>query len=138
MEQIVWSDNFSVGIKLFDDQHKGLIAILNKMIKNPTATTKSETVSDVLTDMTNYAHQHFQAEEDLMIEHGYPHLKQQKSQHKEFREKVLKLCTATTYDVEAVPQVLLEYLKQWLTQHILHEDMEYKTFFEEKGVSRKK
>ncbi|MCP3922531.1 MAG: hemerythrin family protein [Desulfobacterales bacterium] len=134
MEQIVWSDNFSVGVKLFDDQHKRLIAMLNKMIKNPMATTKSETVSDVLSDMTNYAQQHFKSEEDLMIEHGYPHLEQQKKQHKEFREKVLKLCTATSYEVEAVPQVLLDYLKQWLTQHILHEDMEYKTFFEEKGV----
>ncbi len=134
MEQIVWSEKLSVGVKLFDEQHKGLIAMLNKMIKDPTATTRSETISDVLTDMTSYAQKHFKAEEDLMIEHGYPQYEEHKSQHKAFKIKVAELCTATMEGDEAVPQVLLEYLSQWLTQHILDEDMEYKPFFEEKGV----
>ncbi len=134
MDQIVWSDDFSVGVKLFDVHHKKLIVMINKMINDPTATTRSVTVSDILTDMTLYAQQHFKSEEDLMIEHGYPHLEQHKSQHNEFKKKVMELCIATTVDVEAVPQALLEYLKWWLTQHILNEDMEYKSFFEKKGV----
>ncbi len=135
MEQIVWSDDFSVGVKLFDEQHKGLINMLNKMIKDPTATTRSEIISDVLADMTQYVQQHFESEEDLMSEHGYPHLEQHKSQHKAFREKVVELCTATTDGNRAVPQVLLEFLSQWLIQHILQEDMEYKPFFEKKNSS---
>ncbi len=134
MEQIFWSEKLSVGVKLFDEQHKGLIAMLNKMIKDPTATTRSETISDVLTDMTSYAQQHFKAEEDLMIEHGYPQYEEHKSQHKAFRIKVMELCTATMGGDEAVPKVILEFLKQWFTQHILDEDMEYKPFFKEKGV----
>jgi hemerythrin len=137
MEPIIWSSSFSVGVKLFDDQHKKLIGMINKMIKDPMTTTRSETISDILTEMTSYAHQHFKSEEDLMIEHGYSHFEQHKSQHKEFREKVLKLCIATTEGVEAVPQVLLEYLRLWLTQHILHEDMEYKIFFEERDVCQR-
>jgi hemerythrin len=134
MEQIVWSDNYSVGVELFDEQHKRLIIMLNKMIKDPGATTSSETVSDVLTHMTSYAQEHFKSEEHLMIKHGYPHIEQHKSKHIAFKKKVTELCTATTYGIEAVPQVLLEYLQQWLTQHILNEDMEYKPFFEEKGI----
>ncbi len=135
MEQIVWSDNFSVGVNIFDEQHKSLIVMLNKMIKDPTATTRSETISDILTDMTLYAQQHFKSEENLMIEHGYPHLEQHRNQHKAFSKKVVELCTATIVGIDAVPQALLEYLKHWLTQHILCEDMEYKQFFDEKGVS---
>ncbi len=87
MEQIVWSDDFSVGVKLFDEQHKRLIVMLNKMINNPAAATKSETIFDILTDMTRYAQQHFKSEEALMIEHGYPHLEQHKNQHKAFKIK---------------------------------------------------
>jgi hemerythrin-like metal-binding protein len=132
MEPIVWSENFSVGVQLFDEQHKRLIMMLNKMIKHPTVPTRSETVSEILTDMTLYSLEHFKAEEDLMIKHGYPQFEQHKSQHQSFRIKVTELCMATTHDIEAVPQVLLEYLGQWWVQHILHEDMDYKQFFEEK------
>ncbi len=134
MEPIIWSEKLSVGVALFNKQHKRLIAMLNKMVKNPKATTRSETVSEVLTEMTCYAHEHFKSEEDLMIEYGYPQMEQHKSQHNKFKEKVAGLCIATMDGFESVPQVLLDYLQQWLTQHILHEDMQYKSFFKEKGV----
>jgi len=135
METIDWTEEFSVGVTLFDEQHKRLIAMLNKMIKDPTATTSSETVSDVITDMTQYASEHFKSEEDLMIKHGYPHTEQHRNQHQEFREKLVQICFATEEKVEIVPQVMLEYLRHWLAQHILHEDMAYKVFFKAKGVS---
>ncbi|WP_019612819.1 bacteriohemerythrin [Psychromonas ossibalaenae] len=134
MEQIIWSEDLSVGVKLFDEQHKVLIAMINKLINDPAATTMSETVSDILTEMTLYAQQHFKSEEDLMIEYGYPHFDEHRSQHIAFRKKVIELCTSAAGGADVVPQVLLEYLKEWMTQHILCEDMEYKQFFKEKGV----
>ncbi len=97
-------------------------------------TTKSKAVSDVLKGMTRFAQEHFKSEEKLMIEYGYPQLEQHRSQHQEFKGKVTELSKATTYGIDVVPQVLLEFLEQWLTQHILHEDMEYKLFFEKRGV----
>lgn len=134
MEPINWTENYSVGVALFDEQHKSLVDMLNRMIKDPTVTTGSETVSDVLTEMTQYALNHFRSEENLMTEHGYPHLDQHRQQHRRFEDKVVTLCSAIGERVENVPQVLLEYLQAWLTQHILCEDMEYKAFFQDKGV----
>jgi hemerythrin len=134
MEPIEWTDSFSVGVALFDAQHRQLIDMLNKMIKDSAATTRSETVADVLTDMTNYAQEHFKSEEDLMIEHGYPHLDEHRHQHHGFQEKAARLCFATVKGQTSVPQELLEYLQQWLIRHILQADMAFKPFFEQKGV----
>ncbi len=134
MEPIVWSDDFSVGVKLFDEQHKRLILMLNKMLKDPMAAKDSEVVSEVLSRLTLYAKEHFKAEEELMFEHGYPKTEQQKIQHFLFKKKVAELCFAATDGVEQVPQVLLDFLRNWLTRHILEEDMQYKAFFKEKGV----
>ena len=134
MEPIEWTESFSVGVALFDEQHRRLIAMLNRMIADPAADTRSETVADVLTDMTQYAQEHFKAEEDLMQAYGYPHLDEHKQQHLEFQEKAARLCFATVKGQASVPSELLAYLQNWLTRHILQTDMAFKPFFEQKGV----
>ncbi len=134
MEPIEWTDSFSVGVALFDEQHRRLIAMLNTMIKNPAAPTRSETVGDVLTDMTCYAKEHFKSEEALMAEHDYPHLEVHKHQHLGFQDKVARFCLATAEGEATVPRELLAYLRRWWLRHILQEDMAFKPFFRQKGV----
>ena len=133
IEPMEWNDSFSVGVARLDEQHRRLIDMLNKMIRDPAATTRSETVADVLTDMTNYAQEHFKSEEDLMIAHDYPRLDEHKHQHLGFQEKAARLCLATVKGRTSVPHELLEYLQQWLIRHILQTDMAFKPFFEQKG-----
>jgi hypothetical protein len=41
---------------------------------------------------------------------------------------------AVPLDIPVVPQVMLNYLVQWWRNHILHEDMDYKSFYDEKGI----
>ena len=74
MEQIIWTEEFSVGVKRLDEQHKRLIAMINRLMGAPRAKTRSERISDLLSDMTKYAQEHFQTEEDLMRQYDYPHL----------------------------------------------------------------
>ena len=134
MEPIAWIEGFSVGVALFDEQHRRLIDMLNRLIRDPDATTNSETVSDLLTDLTRYAQEHFNAEEDRMTEYGYPALEEHRRQHDAFREKVARLCVATVEGEASVPQDLLAYLQRWLIRHILQADMAFKPFFEQQGV----
>jgi len=134
MEPIEWTNSYSVGVALLDAQHRQLIDMLNKMIKDPAADTRSETVADVLADMTQYAREHFKAEEDLMHAQDYPHLDEHKEQHLAFQEKAARLCFATVKGQASVPHELLEYLQKWLIHHILQTDMAFKPFFEQKGV----
>ncbi len=134
MEQITWTEDFSVGIARIDEQHKRLIQMINRLIAEPQTTTKSETVSDLLNDMTNYAFEHFATEEELMREHNYPHLEEHVAQHRAFRKKTVDFCSATMLDVEAVPETMLYYLRDWLVEHILKSDMAFKPFFREQMV----
>ncbi|MDP7287788.1 MAG: bacteriohemerythrin [Phycisphaerae bacterium] len=134
MEQIVWTEEFSVGVEKLDEQHKILIGMINKLIRDPQAATRSETVSDVLGEMTNYALEHFAFEENLMAEHGYPQSKGHVKEHRAFQETTSKFCTATAVDVLGVPEMLLEHLSEWLVHHILEIDMAYRPFFQERSV----
>lgn len=134
MEQIAWTEDVSVEVAIIDRQHKRLIEMINRLITDPETTTKSETISELLTDMTNYAQEHFATEEELMRQHNYLHLEEHVAQHRAFRKKTVDFCTATTLDVGTVPQTMLRYLSNWLLEHILTSDMAYKPFFRERGL----
>lgn len=134
MEPIKWHESFSVGVRQFDEQHKRLIGMLNQLAADPEAETQSETISGLLGAMTNYAQEHFEAEEVLMEQYGYPQLEKHIAQHHAFRRKTAQLCTDAVNRVGTVPENLLEYLRDWLIGHILDSDMAYKPFFREQNV----
>jgi hemerythrin len=135
METIRWSDKYSVGVKKLDEQHKQIIGMLNRLVSTPEAKdARSETITDILTTMTRYALEHFKTEEKLMKAHGYPDLEEHREEHVAYRRKAIDFSTASSLGVESVPQILLTFLFEWWTHHILIEDMKYKAFFAEKGV----
>jgi hemerythrin len=135
MEPVQWSEKFSVGVRVLDQQHQQLIKVLNRLISTQgTINTHSETVSDTLGVMTRYAQAHFKAEERLMEAYGFPGLEEQKIQHRDFRKKTVDFCTATTLGVDQIPEALLVYLSDWWVHHILEDDMAYRSFFKDKGV----
>jgi hemerythrin len=134
METIQWSPRYSVGVGKIDEQHKRIILMINRLVKANEATTSSEIISDLITQMTQYAQEHLKTEENLMAEYGYPLLGQHKQYHINYRKKIVDLCKAVPLGVSVVPEVMLNFLVQWWQNHILHEDMAYKPFFNEKGV----
>ena len=134
MDKIEWSDDFSVGVKLFDEQHKRLISIVNKLIDASNATVDSEIISEILTEMTDYALTHFKDEEKYMKEYDYPEYEAHKKQHKEFLKKTIAFCDATIYKDRTVPQKILIYLTDWWVNHIQKVDKQYGTFFNQEGV----
>ena len=133
MEIIVWSDIFSVGVKEMDRQHQKLIGMINRLIEEQHVLTEPATIAELLTEMTSYAQDHFRDEEYLMAEYGYEKLASQKHSHQAFVDKTVEFMEASV-GPNILSKALLEYLRTWLTGHILHEDMQYKAFFQQKGV----
>lgn len=132
MDQIMWSEEFNIGVPEIDRQHKLIVRMLNKMLSASGITTDSETVSDLLTEMTRYAQKHFAAEEQFLKEQGYPDLEAHKKQHFHYRKHTVELCTETMRGMQEVPDKLLAHLQKWWVHHILVEDMKYKLFIRTK------
>ncbi|HSM23978.1 MAG TPA: bacteriohemerythrin, partial [Anaerolineaceae bacterium] len=135
MEPFKWSEKYSVGVRELDQQHKTLFMLLNRLISaTGTISIHSETISEILGEMTRYAQTHFTTEERLLEAYGYPGLEEHKVQHNDFRNKTTEFIEKATIGDKQIPEVLLEFLTNWLTHHILEEDMAYRSFFREKGV----
>lgn len=132
MDRIVWTDSFSVGVGIIDQQHKRLINMINQLIDAENVATNSETVSDLLDAMTKYSREHFRTEEGLLAKYAYPQLDEQKRDHRAYRIKTVDLCNATMLGSDAVPTVIVNYLREWWIQHIQEDDAKYVPFLASK------
>ncbi|WP_163338643.1 bacteriohemerythrin [Desulfopila sp. IMCC35008] len=134
MERITWRNTFSVGVAELDDQHKRLVGMINRLIDEQKTLTTPETIAELITEMTDYALEHFRAEEYLMAEYGYERKDEHVKVHHDFINRTQGFMAAPV-GPNLLSKELLEFLKSWLVGHILNEDMQYKPLFQQKGVS---
>ena len=132
MEKIVWEDEFSVGVEELDLQHKKIIKIINLLIDKPRISVKSQKISSALDQLIYYVSEHFLLEEHMLQEKGYQNLIEHSKKHTTYCNKISDFYTDTLNRKDEVPLELLQFLTRWWTNHILHEDMKYKSLFEER------
>lgn len=119
-----WEPGFNLGIEKIDNQHKKiveLINVLNSAVMNKDADLK---ISSMLDEMTDYADYHFKTEEAYFKEFQFPLLEEHINQHNAFIEKV-KEFKAKHEAGTSITFRLMNYLRKWLTNHILDSDREY-------------
>jgi methyl-accepting chemotaxis protein len=135
MALIDWDDAFSVGIDEFDDEHKILIGLINRLGDvSDTRLPDEDLVGEVLSEMNGWAEKHFRKEEDFMQKIGYADFPAHKQAHDEFMARVHDLCVEFSCgNLGAVVQDLLGYLSHWLVNHILRADMAYRTAMERRA-----
>jgi hemerythrin len=130
-EHVSWSNSYSLGVKLIDDQHKGLIDFVNDLFNNASGNEKRERAyfTEVIQQAVQYIKDHFQAEEKLMLGTKFPGYAEHKKVHDEFTLTVLK----AVKDFEAGKRLVLEkfayFLKDWILTHIAVMDRQYADYF---------
>ncbi len=134
MSFITWTDELSVGIESIDEQHQQLVSIindLNEAIKNNQA---DQIIADVFERLVSYTKVHFAFEEQLFDSHGYEGSPAHKAQHEALIDTVFSLQGRLTTDGNILGLEVMEFLRRWLTDHILKTDKDYAMFLVEKGV----
>ena len=137
MDKIQWSDTFSVGSTILDGQHKTLIGMMNQLIGTPNVDSNSAIITDLLDNMIKYATTHFVEEERLMSAHRYLDFPTHQAQHVEFMKKTAEFCSVEegTVVVHDFSDTVLGYLREWWINHILVDDMRYKSLFSDEDAS---
>ena len=123
-----WKNNYSVGVLELDQQHRRLIEIINELHSTMAAGNDRARLQKVMEQLTEYTIYHFRFEESLMQRHGYPNLAEHKRVHAAMEQRVAEFAQAISVTTGSYSIQLLDFLKQWLTRHILETDMKYKPF----------
>ncbi len=134
---VEWSDALSVGIEEIDEQHKVLAGLVNRMHDAIHERHGSDVVKGILAELAEYTRIHFAVEESLMRILNYPDYESHKAIHEELLQHVIDLQEKVESGKTAIGFELMHFLKNWLTKHIMEEDMNYSGFFLNAGAQAK-
>jgi hemerythrin len=134
MALIAWNDKLSVQVRQFDDEHKKLIVMVNQLHDAMKEGKGKQVIGDVLNGLIAYTKNHFAAEEQLMKAHGYPDYDKHKKEHNQLTMTVLDLQKGYQAGSAPLSQSVMNFLKDWLTNHIQGVDKGYGPFLNSKGV----
>lgn len=133
---VKWSEKFSVNVEQFDNEHKNLLNIINKLNKATLEGEGINSVNEILDELIDYTAFHFKNEEELFQKYKYPYYKEHKKTHDSIIEKVLEMKDKFNEnpDDENVIYEIMELLKKWIINHILGTDKKYSDFFKNKKI----
>ena len=122
-QQIVWTDDLSVGNDQLDGQHKGLIKLINGFGGDELS---ADDLAENLEKLIAYAAHHFNDEEDFIMENAADLLSNQAECHANFIEKAYEFASRFSEgEGEDLRQDVYAYLCEWLISHIREEDQQY-------------
>ena len=130
-----WNDRMSVGVKIFDDEHKKLVGMLNALFDAVQAGKGKDALGKILDELINYTKNHFAREEDYMTKNAYPDFPAHKKEHEDLAKQVIEV--QKKYHAGSTATLSMEvmnFLKNWLIKHIQGTDKKYGPFLNAKGI----
>jgi len=135
MEMVSWSSDYSVGIAEINEQHKKLVSILNSLVVSLSEFTQDSNLSRLLKELADYSVYHFQTEEKYMKKFNYPGYEAHFREHEDFKSKIITFIDQYEKKEAVLTVDLLEFIWEWLKNHIAGSDKKYSVFFREHGLS---
>ena len=131
MTLIPWKDVYAVGNEELDDQHMRLFSLINMLYRAWVYGNEVTVLGEMFDDMLSYTVYHFRREEELLAASKFPQLKEHQLQHKRLQDQVLAFHGRNLSGSEAnqLTTEVSEFLRSWMTVHVLDRDLRYKTIF---------
>ena len=130
-----WTPELSVNVKEIDNQHKQLVNLINLLHDSMKSGKGKDVMGKVLNDLTDYTVYHFGTEERLFQKYGYIEYPQHKKEHDDLTKQVLDVKSKFEVGQTTVTIEVMNFLKDWLNNHIKHSDKKYSAFLNSKGVN---
>jgi hemerythrin len=132
--QYFWKPEYTVKVKLLDDQHKTLIELMNQAADLVDLDGPPYKVGLVLDSMNHYAILHFSTEERLMNQCLYPGLEGHKKEHEYFFKEVSRFRKLYNEGESSIYREMAEFLRSWFIAHIQKLDTKYSEMMNMSGI----
>ncbi len=123
MRIVKWDKALSIGDGDIDEGHKHLMSIINDLYGAMAQGDSHDVVSEILSDLAEYAKDHFLCEERIMDEFGYAHAIEHKKEHADLTDTLTQMLE--DFEAGKTPLTLgtIMALKAWLLRHMKDSDL---------------
>jgi hemerythrin len=129
-----WDKSLEVGVVSINEQHRKLIRYLNDLHDAMKAKKSREVLGKILDNLIDYTATHFKYEEDLFLKTKYADAEKHKKEHEALVKQVLDFQSKFKAGNVNLSIDLMQFLSNWVTNHIKGTDMKYKDWFIKNGV----
>jgi methyl-accepting chemotaxis protein len=133
-ELISWGPKYYIGLSTIDNQHKRLVELINETYRNFGQRKNKQKLKKVIKDLLDYTIYHFGEEEKYFKQFAYEESVPHKAKHEEFISKMQNFKRDIDSGDSMVSFEIIEYLKDWLINHILKSDVKYVPFLRAHGI----
>lgn len=134
MSLITWDNSLSVNIKEIDEQHQKLIGLINDLHSAMLKGRSKEVLQEVIDGVIKYTSYHFGTEEKYFEKYNYADTQKHKEEHQNFVNTVNDFLQKFKAGTAFLSIEIMEFLKNWVTNHINGTDKKYTQFFNSKGL----
>jgi methyl-accepting chemotaxis protein len=134
-ELIKWGPEFQLGIESIDLQHKRLVSLINQVYAEFGAANNQKTIKKILDELVDYTAYHFGHEETIFSKISYKDTPEHIAQHRKFVDQVVSFKKEFDAGSVGLSFDLINFLKNWLLNHILKTDKKYVVAFKDKNVN---
>ena len=120
-----WRDEYSVGVKAIDEQHRKLFGMLGELSAALSAPGDCPDARERIVGLAAFAAKHFRTEEDLMRAAAYPGAAEHGREHEALLAVIPSFLGRLESGGETRAAALTDILKDWLLKHTLLEDRRY-------------
>ncbi len=128
MSLVTWNEKYVVGQEVIDRDHKMLFAMINEFYDAFQESGRRRDLGVILAKLVKYAEAHFQREEAIMGANGYPVCQEHHAFHTQLYETIYLLNERLASDPAPLDRQTIAFLKNWLSDHILLEDLKFGEF----------
>ena len=121
---LTWDPSLAIDVPEIDDQHRALFAEVDRFDAAVRAGVHGPELRKLFAFLGRYAQEHFETEERLMRDAGYPRLASHALEHAEFRRRLATLLPhwESEGDSIALLMAVSGFLARWLREHVATSD----------------
>ena len=124
---IVWKPEYDLGIHIIDEQHRGIVTIINSLYYGAQSRCIKNILAPTIGMLHSYADIHFQTEEFFLDTIKYPEAANHRLLHQSYTSKLAGVEREISVDKD--PHQLMDFIKSWWLGHICEEDMLFRDVF---------
>ena len=134
MTLLTWSHECSVGVAAIDDQHGILMDTLNELRVMLVNGKDRREIWDQFDRLIEFTQLHFQSEEQLLEQQGFPGLLEHRAAHHHLLSQIQSTLDHARHTADIELQPLSHFLRTWYMEHIESHDQHYGPWLNERGV----